>query len=61
MWDAQEGGQMSTCLLGHRNSVMSVAFSPDGSHILSGSRDNAIQVWDAQIAVQVGNPPSRLS
>jgi WD40 repeat protein len=27
--------------------VMSVAFSPDGSTIVSGSNDKTIKVWDA--------------
>ena len=30
----------------HSNSVMSVAFSPDGSKIVSGSADKTIKVWD---------------
>src|SRR5438128_1972801 len=36
--------------------VSSVAFSPDGRHIVSGSFDKTIQVWDAQTGGQVGNP-----
>jgi WD40 repeat protein len=31
----------------HRNWVMSVAFSPDGTKIVSGSRDETIKVWDS--------------
>ena len=34
--------------------VWSVAFSPDGRHIVSGSSDHTIQVWDAQTGAQVG-------
>jgi WD40 repeat protein len=30
----------------HSNSVISVAFSPDGSKIVSGSADKTIKVWD---------------
>ena len=41
---------------GHTNSVISVAFSPDGRLIVSSSRDQTIQVWDAQTGGQVGNP-----
>jgi WD40 repeat protein len=32
---------------GHTSSVWSVAFSPDGKQIVSGSEDNSIRVWDA--------------
>jgi len=31
----------------HRDWVHSVAFSPDGKTIVSGSRDETIKVWDA--------------
>ena len=31
----------------HSDSVMSVAFSPDGKTIVSGSNDETIKVWDA--------------
>ena len=30
----------------HSNWIMSVAFSPDGTKIVSGSRDETIKVWD---------------
>ena len=31
----------------HSNWIRSVAFSPDGSKIVSGSDDKTIKVWDA--------------
>ena len=31
----------------HSNYVTSVAFSPDGKTIVSGSEDEAIKLWDA--------------
>ena len=43
-------------LKGHTYWVNSVAFSPDGRHIVSGSSDQTIRVWDAQAGSQVGNP-----
>ena len=56
VWDAQTGGQVGNPLRGHTDSVQSVAFSPDGRHIVSSPHDETIQVWDAQTGGQVGNP-----
>ena len=41
---------------GHTSFVFSVAFSPDGRHIVSGSWDETVCVWDAQTGAQVGKP-----
>ncbi|KAG6331608.1 hypothetical protein ID866_7480 [Astraeus odoratus] len=45
-------------LTGHTDEVMSVAFSPDGTRIISGSHDNTVRVWDAEKGkgVQIGRP-----
>ena len=34
-------------LEGHSNSLHSVAYSPDGTKIISGSGDKTIKIWDA--------------
>ena len=41
----------------HSDYVMSVAFSPDGTKIVSGSRDKTIKVWDSG-APEPSNGPS---
>jgi WD40 repeat protein len=38
---------------GHTDSVVSVAFSPDGTHIASGSDDCTVRLWDTRTGHQV--------
>jgi len=45
IWDATTTTKVTT-LRGHDGSTLSVAFSPDGKNVVSGSMDNMIKVWD---------------
>ncbi|KAI6124874.1 WD40-repeat-containing domain protein [Pisolithus croceorrhizus] len=45
-----------TVLKGHTDKVLSVAFSPDGKRIVSGSADSSICLWDVQTRARVGSP-----
>ena len=36
--------------------MLSVAYSPDGRHIISGSWDNTIRIWDGKTGAAVGKP-----
>ncbi|KAF9622826.1 hypothetical protein IFM89_034061 [Coptis chinensis] len=46
LWSIGQGDQPHE-LLGHSNSITSLAFSADGKLLASGSFDGLVQVWDA--------------
>jgi WD40 repeat protein len=52
LWDADspEGKQLGGPLRGHQDGVVSVAFTPDASRIVSGSVDGTVRIWP--------NPPT---
>ncbi|KAI0046384.1 WD40 repeat-like protein [Auriscalpium vulgare] len=41
---------------GHKDKVVSVALSPDGKRIVSGSYDQTVRIWDTETGQQVGTP-----
>jgi WD40 repeat protein len=40
----------------HTGSVTCMSYSPDGQHIISGSGDKIIRIWDAKTGAAVGEP-----
>lgn len=45
IWDLSTGKLKST-IAGHSDAVKSIAISPDGRTLVSGSSDNTIKIWD---------------
>ncbi|KAI0310037.1 hypothetical protein OF83DRAFT_1071175 [Amylostereum chailletii] len=47
---------LQNVLRGHNDGICSVAYSPDGTRIVSGSDDWTIRIWDAETGQPVGKP-----
>jgi WD40 repeat protein len=47
--------QMCT-LRGHSDMVRSVAFSPDGTRVVSGSDDKLVKIWSSETGAEVCSP-----
>ena len=45
IWDSRTG-KLVRSFRGHTGLVSSLAFSPDGRRLVSGSRDTTVKVWD---------------
>jgi WD domain, G-beta repeat len=55
VWGPLTGARLHT-LAGHRGAVASLAFSPDGKLLASGSNDTTVLLWDAA-RLRRGAPP----
>jgi WD40 repeat protein len=42
--------------LENASAVLSIAYSPDGRRIVSGSSDNTVRIWDVESGEAVGEP-----
>ncbi|MHC4403463.1 MAG: WD40 repeat domain-containing protein, partial [Planctomycetota bacterium] len=50
-----ESWQIAATLVGHKDVVKALAFSPDGTRLFSGSFDGEIKVWDPRVPEQLAS------
>jgi WD40 repeat protein len=47
LWSVESQEEVIT-LQGHDNTVFSIAFSPDGKYLASGSKGKAVKLWSME-------------
>ena len=47
---------MAGAFIGHTHVVLSVAFSADGQHVVSGSSDQTVHVWNISTGETAAGP-----
>jgi periodic tryptophan protein 2 len=47
VWDAADGGLLAR-LDAHQKPVLTLAFAPNGKHLVSGSGDNTVRLWGVE-------------
>jgi hypothetical protein len=57
VWDSDALGLLSEKTNAYSGNINSVAFSPDGTKIVSGSNDTTIKVWDSGAPSPQSRPP----
>jgi WD40 repeat protein len=59
LWDVASRHHIDLPLIGHLKAVLTVAFSPDGITLASGSADGMVILWDVDSHHQIGQPLER--
>ena len=55
LFEAKVGGRQVRTLTGHSGIVLAVAFSRDGTRVVSGSSDYFVKIWDTETGVAVSS------
>lgn len=53
IWDPSKDYSNVRTLTGHDHTVSTIRFTPMGTHLISGSRDKTIRIWDVQTGYSV--------
>eukprot|EP01052_Picozoa_sp_SAG31_P010703 SAG31_NODE_594_length_13670_cov_2.624642_5_plen_497_part_00 len=48
LWDVHHGGKCYATFQGHQDPIYSIAFSPTGEYLVSGSIDNSLMIWSVK-------------
>lgn len=53
LWNPQQDYANVRTLMGHDHTISSVRFTPSGLHLISGSRDRTIRIWEVKTGYSV--------
>lgn len=59
LWDPTTHQQIGRPFAGHRGLLSAMAFSPDGTKLATGSKDETIRLWDVASHGLIGTPLTR--
>ncbi len=54
IWDIRTGATLGT-LVGHRDGINTIEFSPDSERLITSSWDGTARVWDSQTGIEILN------
>jgi len=57
LWDGNDHQSIGQSLAGHNDSILSLAFSPNGKTLASGSEDKTIILWNIDTEPPIKQPP----